>query len=409
VLVVSAMLGGSISSAMGEGYVQTNLVSNNPDFHPQILDPLVINAWGIALRPAGAGGHFWINNTDSGTVTEYVGDVGGTPLFQDDLKVVTVAPPPGSPPGTKSTPTGQVFSGHASDFTVSGEGLTGPSRFLFVTEDGTLSGWTERKVNGGFERQTISVITVDNSAQGAIYKGLAVTNAPSDNRLFAANFGQDRIDVWDKQFQAIIPPGLFSVPDGTIPKDYAPFNIQNLNGTLYVAYAKLSGTPGEELQGPGLGYLASFDLNGNFLHVWEGKGLLNAPWGLAIAPSDFGEFSDALLIGNFGDGTIVGYDQMTRMPLDHLRDPAGNPITIDGLWGSHSVMAPAWEKRTICISRQGLTTKPTACLGSFNDPSDSAGHHQPACLFRHFRSPPFLRIAQHATHSACARPRLAGD
>ena len=179
----------------------------------------------------------------------------------------------------------------------------------------------------------MSVITVDNSAHGAIYKGLAVTDSPSNNRLFAANFGQDRIDVWDKQFKAIIPPGLFSVPDGTIPKDYAPFNIQNSNGTLYVAYAKLSGTPGEELQGPGLGYLASFDLNGNFLHVWEGKDLLNAPWGLAIAPSDFGEFSNALLVGNFGDGTIVGYDQTTRTPIGYLRDPAGNPITIDGLWG----------------------------------------------------------------------------
>jgi uncharacterized protein (TIGR03118 family) len=332
-LVAVATIAGSVNLAIGEGYVQTNLVSNNPDFHPQILDPLVINAWGIALRPAGAGGHFWINNADSGTVTEYVGDVHGTPLFQDNLKVVTVAPPPGSPPGTNSTPTGQVFSGHPSDFTVSGEGITGPSRFLFVTEDGTLSGWTERSVNGGFERQTMSVIAVDNSAQGAIYKGLAVTDGSSNNRLFAANFGQNRIDAWDNRFQAITPPGLFSVPDGTIPKNYAPFNIQNLNGTLYVAYAQLSGIPGEELKGSGLGYLASFDLNGNLLRVWEGRGLLNAPWGLAIAPSDFGEFSNALLVANFGDGTIVGYDRTTQTQLGYLRDPSGNPIMIDGLWG----------------------------------------------------------------------------
>ncbi len=331
--VAAAMIAGSVSPAIGEGYVQTNLVSNSPDFHPQILDPLVVNAWGIALRPAGAGGHFWINNADSGTVTEYVGDVHGTPLFQDNLKVVTIAPPPGSPPGTLANPTGQVFSGHASDFTVSGEGITGPSRFLFVTENGTLSGWTERSVNGGFERQTMSVIAVDNSAQGAIYKGLAVTDGSSNNRLFAANFSQNRIDAWDNRFQSITPPGLFSVPDGTIPKNYAPFNIQNLNGTLYVAYAQLSGIPGEELSGPGLGYLASFDLNGKLLHVWEGKGLLNAPWGLAIAPSDFGEFSDALLVANFGDGTIVGYDRTTRTQLGYLLDPSGNPIKIDGLWG----------------------------------------------------------------------------
>jgi uncharacterized protein (TIGR03118 family) len=161
-------------------------------------------------------------------------------LFQDELKVVTIAPPPGSPPGTLGNPTGQVFSGHASDFTVSGEGITGPSRFLFVAENGTLSGWTERSVNGGFERQTMSVIAVDNSAQGAIYKGLAVTDGSSNNRLFAANFSQNRIDAWDSRFQSITPPGLFSVPDGTIPKNYAPFNIQNLNGTLYVAYAQAS-------------------------------------------------------------------------------------------------------------------------------------------------------------------------
>ncbi|HJU04232.1 MAG TPA: TIGR03118 family protein, partial [Nitrospiraceae bacterium] len=294
IFVAAALQSVCLSSALSEGYVQTNLVANNPDFNPQIVDPLVVNAWGIALRPAGAGGHWWINNTDTGTVTEYVGDVPGTPLFQDDLKVVTVAPPPGSPSGTASTPTGIVFSGHASDFTVSGEGITGPSRFMFSTEDGTVSGWTERAANGGFERQTISVITVDNSVQGAIYKGLAVTTEPSNNHLFATNFGQNRIDAWDKQFQPITPLGGFLVPGGAIPKDFAPFNIQNLNGILYVTYAQLSGTPGEELQGAGLGYLASFDTNGNLLHVWEGKGLLNAPWGLTIAPSNFGEFSDAL-------------------------------------------------------------------------------------------------------------------
>ena len=179
----------------------------------------------------------------------------------------------------------------------------------------------------------MSVIAVDNSAQGAIYKGLAVTDGSSNNRLFAANFGQNRIDAWDNRFQAITPPGLFSVPDGTIPKNYAPFNIQNLNGTFYVAYAQLSGIPGEELSGPGIGYLASFDLNGKLLNVWEGKGLLNAPWGLAIAPSDFGEFRDALLVANFGDGTIVGYDRTTRTQLGYLLDPSGNPIKIDGLWG----------------------------------------------------------------------------
>ncbi|NEP85519.1 MAG: TIGR03118 family protein [Okeania sp. SIO2C2] len=357
--LISAIVGSGVTPAFA-AYFQTNLVSNNPDFEPHILDPLVVNAWDLAIRPAGFGGHFWVTNTDSGTVTTYVGDVGGTPLFQDDLKFVTIPTSPNAPEGSAGAPTGQFFSPHPSDFEVTmfldpdnpdlGT-ITGPGRFFAVEEGGTLSTWIEVPTDDGILRPVEYLVVADNSEFAdqntddnpdndnfAIYKGMAGTTLPEDNLLFAADFSikSPGIDVWNKDFNDITSNFLFENPFG---EEYAPFNIQNLDGNLYVAYAKLSDEPGEEQAKVGLGRLAEYDIEGNLLNIWgqdtddPNENALNAPWGLAIAPDDFGEFSNALLVGNFGDGRIVGYDRTTREEIGFLMDESGNPIEIEGLWG----------------------------------------------------------------------------
>ena len=321
------------NSADAEGYKLTVLAANKQIYAPQILDKYMVNAWGLAIRPAGAGGHFWVNNTDSGTVSLYVGDTAEHPLFQDSIPFVTIAPAKGSK--EHSAPTGQVYNGNEKEFIITQDDLTAPSKFIFCTEEGTISGWTERKnADGSFTRPKTSLLMVDHSKRGAIYKGLAISNKPDGNRLYAADFKHKRIDVFDNAFKPVIlDKSAFTVPNKSIPNGYAPFNIQELGGSLYVAYAKLSKEPGEEVKGEGLGYVAEFDYDGKFIRLLDGGKLLNAPWGLAIAPQKFGKHSGTILVGNFGDGRIVAFDKVSGKAIDVLRTPKNEPIEIDGLWG----------------------------------------------------------------------------
>jgi uncharacterized protein (TIGR03118 family) len=361
------------ANAAQNKYVVRVLVVNKPVYvtpETQIIDPLLVNPWGSAIRTAGLGGHFWLANAGASpdgeyTVTEYIGDVYDqdghfVPLSQDALKVVKVDGPP----------IGQVFSGAVSDFPVTGllctndslptceasqpaflGSFTGPGRFIVATEDGKLAGWTEGRMNGILGRMRKFETIIDNSAQGALYRGLAITDFPSDNWLCAANFSQDKIECYDKAWQ---PIGLvYDGPDliepfakpSTIPsgphKTYVPFNVQYLQGHFYVTYAELV-QPGDADFDPadpiaeraceGCGYVVVFNRHGRYLRTLEERQRLNAPWGLAIAPHHFGRFSQALLVGNFGDGTIVGFDLRTGKQLGYLLDPAGAKITIDGLW-----------------------------------------------------------------------------
>jgi uncharacterized protein (TIGR03118 family) len=168
-------------------------------------------------------------------------------------------------------------------------------------------------------------VKVDNSASAASYTGLAVAGS----FLYAANFAQGRIDVFDSSFAATTLPGGFTDPN--LPAGYSPFNIQNLGGQLYVTYAQIAN--GDEVKGAGLGFVDVFDTNGSLVRRLATGGTLNAPWGLALAPSDFGEFSNALLVGNFGDGLINAFNPATGLLLGHLADALNSPIAIDGLWG----------------------------------------------------------------------------
>ncbi|MDX1923383.1 MAG: TIGR03118 family protein [Alphaproteobacteria bacterium] len=336
-LAITALIAFTANGSNAEGYKLTNLVANKQIYGAQILDKAMVNAWGLANRPAGAGGHIWINNTDTGTVGLYIGDTPEQNLYQDETPLITIALPKNSKE-EHSAPTGQVFNGNDKEFIITQDGITGAAKFMFVTEEGTLSAWTERKrEDGKFDRPKSSLVMIDNSKKGAVYKGLAISTKPDGNYLYAANFAGRKIDVFDNTFKPTqLGKQAFVLPKGSMPSGYSPFNIQAIDGSLYVIYAKLarhSKEAGEEEKGEGLGYVAEFDFDGNFKRMLEGGKMLNAPWGIALAPAEFGIHSGHLLVGNFGDGRIIAFDRQTGKQLEPLKTPKGEPIEIDGLWG----------------------------------------------------------------------------
>lgn len=311
------------------GYVQTNLVANWEAYRPQIVEPDLQNAWGISLRPAGEGGHFWVTANATGKSFEYVGDVGGDELHTDDLKVVDV-PTVGGKPGT---PTGTVFNEHGTGFLVTQEiagagKVTQPAKFLFATDDGLVTAWTEVKNDDGtVARPATSEIVFDRSEQKASYLGMAIT--PDDDRLLLADFGAaPGLVVLDDKFQVVQDAGFVS----PFPQGYEPFNVQTIGDSIFVAYAEWE-EAGEEEPGPGEGEVAEFSADGRLVQVWDGGQYLNAPWGVAKAPeTGFGKYSGDLLVGNFGDGTIAVLDSETHKAVDFLRRPDGHRVEIDGLW-----------------------------------------------------------------------------
>lgn len=283
------------------GFVETDVVSDIPGAASQ-LDPLLVNPWGIATSPTSP---FWISDNRSGVSTLYNGSGQAQPL------VVTIPPPAGGTP--PAAPTGVVFNG--------GSAFDG-ARFIFATEDGTISAW-----NSG----TTALLKVDNSPFAAIYKGLAIGNNGSGDFLYTADFHGGRIDVFDTGFNQTTLGGSFTDPN--LPSGYAPFNIQNLAGKLYVTYALQDASGEDGVSGPGHGFVDVFDLNGNLLQRLISGGALNSPWGLALAPAGFGPFANDLLVGNSGDGRISAFDPVTGNLLGTLDDPNGRPIEIQGLWG----------------------------------------------------------------------------
>jgi uncharacterized protein (TIGR03118 family) len=328
------------------------LVANKAKYKPDILDPSLVNAWGIAIRPAGLGGHFWIANYGKGTSDEYVGDVGGIALYQDGLKTVTI---PNSAPSVAG-PTGVVFNPYAS-FTITqahpNGPITAPAKFLFATDNGTISAWTERKVAPGvFDWPADALTVIDRREQGSAFFGLAVGAAGTS--FFTADFGKTAgIREFDAQFNEVTSGLKFLNPwaKGANKRNltrnpglFTPFNIQTLtvgeSPSLFVPYAKTQRAAksrfllaGEEDAGKGKGRLAQFDFQGNLIAKWRDRGLLNAPWGVAVAPTNFGKYDGMLLVGNVGDGTIVAFNPTTRAAVDYLRDAKGKRIVIEGLWG----------------------------------------------------------------------------
>ncbi|WP_336491996.1 TIGR03118 family protein [Methylobacterium nigriterrae] len=340
-------------------FTQTNLVSSDSSIPAEFTDPNLINPWGVSHGP---GGPLWVSDNGTGVTTVYDGAGNLVPI--GGLPAITVAAPPGST--DHAAPTGQVFNDSGSGFTISENGHTGSSTFIFATEDGTISGW-----NSSVD-PTSSVLAVDNSASGAVYKGLALEHQGSDSFLFAANFHAGTVDVFDSQFHQVN-----SFTDKCLPAGYAPFNTQVLDGHLFVTFALQDADKHDDVAGPGNGFVDEFDFSGHLLHRVASGGPLNSPWGLAIAPSDFGKFSGDLLVGNFGDGTINVYDPHGFHFLGKLDDAAGNPITIGDLWAlepgtgvrngdPHSIYFTAG----VANEAQGLFGSLTA-----SPEPDHSGHH----------------------------------
>ncbi|HXD31752.1 MAG TPA: TIGR03118 family protein [Pyrinomonadaceae bacterium] len=285
-------------------YRQTNLVSDIPNLG-QIIDPNLVNPWGISMS---ATSPFWVANNVTSTATLYGGDVGSAPAFKNPL-VVTI-------PG--NLPTGTVFNG-GTDFVITAGGGTGPARFIFASITGNITAW---------RAGTAAIIT--SSQPGHVYTGLAIGNNGSGNFLYAADFAHAKIDVFNSTFASTTLAGNFTDP--ALPAGFAPFNIQSLGGKLYVMYAKVDPMTGEEEAGPGLGFVSTFDFNGNFLQRLISNGALNAPWGIALAPSGFGMFGSDLLIGNFGDGKISAFNPTSGAFHGTMNDQSGHELEIEGLW-----------------------------------------------------------------------------
>ncbi|MGJ5813171.1 TIGR03118 family protein [Paludibaculum fermentans] len=277
------------------GFTQTNLVSNIPAL-AVITDANLKNPWGIAMSPTSP---FWISDNGTGLSTLYNG--GATKIGLE----VTI-------PGN-GTPTGLVFNGTAGAFN--------GDAFIFATEDGRIAGW-----RGGLG--TNAETLVDATGSGAEFKGLAIGTNGGVVTLYAADFANGTIAAFTNG-GGPSPSGSFSDPN--LPAGFAPFNIQNIGGALYVTYAKV-GVGGDDEAGPGNGFVSKFDLDGNFLQRVITQGALNSPWGLAIAPAGFGGLGGKLLVGNFGDGRINAFD-LNGTLVGTLADLGSNPLVNNGLWG----------------------------------------------------------------------------
>ena len=315
------------SAAESGVYHQTNLVSDLPEFAPLILDPNLVNPWGITLS---GGSPFWVANNGTGTSTLYARDhpnaTPPAPLIRNPL-VVTI--PSGASPD--ALPTGTVFNtGAATDFIVHSGAASGRAAFLFASQVGIISGWNPNVPAAGSTEAQIGV-TAD-----AVYTGLAIGQVSNGQGgtttyLYAADFEHGKIDVYDGAFKPATLDGSFSDPN--IPNSYSIFNIQNLGGKLYVTYAQQSHKEPDEETDKGSGFVDVFDTSGHLLQRLIQGNHLNAPWGLALAPADFGVFSNALIVGNFGSGHLHAYDPDSGKYLGEMKDESGNPIVIDGLWG----------------------------------------------------------------------------
>jgi uncharacterized protein (TIGR03118 family) len=292
-------------------YVVKNLTSDGTT--TPHTDANLVNGWGLAAAP---GSPWWVANNGTDTSTLYLAT--GTPL---GFLVVSV---PGGP-------TGIVYNGSQSFVMKSGR-KSAPAPFMFATEGGKIWGWSAT-VPGPLVSKDAMVV-IDSSVGGAIYKGLAIaTGAPGGDFLYAADFHNGRVDVFDGDFNPVVMVGAFVDP--TLPVGYAPFGIQNIGGHIFVAYAKQDADARDEIAGPGFGYVSEFDTAGVFVGRVASGGNLNAPWGLAMAPeTGFGPFSGHLLVGNFGDGYINAYEAAApHAAKGPLKDRGGMPLVIDGLWG----------------------------------------------------------------------------
>jgi uncharacterized protein (TIGR03118 family) len=306
-LVLALVVGAAVvaasplTAAERNAYMVTPLVSDQPGVAAQ-TDPNLVNAWGLTSGPTTP---WWVSDNGTDKSTLYRGSDG-----LPQALVVAVA----------GGPTGAVFNPTTGFSLPTG----GKALFIFDSEDGKLRAW-----NGA--QGTTAIVVADRSNADAIYKGLAIADTAAGPRLYAADFHNARVDVFDGSF-GLLPGGFV---DPSLPSGYAPFGIQTILDRVFVTYAKQDADAEDELAGQSLGFVDVFSTAGDLLGRVAQHGQLNAPWGLALAPSSFGRFAGDLLVGNFGDGQINAYEELPNGHFAHrgeLRSAGGATISIDGLW-----------------------------------------------------------------------------
>jgi uncharacterized protein (TIGR03118 family) len=351
--ILSSLLGAVVlliavvdhARAAGMGYAQTNLVSNGA-IAATHTDPNLVNPWGISFLPGLS--PFWVSDNNAGVTTLYDGT--GSPFPSPLTPLVVDIPSPMDPThgGNTGAPTGQVanltiFSVPAFNIKIPTPNGTdfGPALFIFATEDGTIEAWNETipepdgTPSPNLNLPDDAVIVADNSASGAVYKGLAMGfsamgKTAGEPFLYATNFRTGNIDVFDGNFQPTELSGSFTDPQ--VQHGYAPFGIQNIGGKIWVTYAMQDAARHDPVNKPAHGFVSVFDTDGNLSHHFTQHGHLSSPWGVAIAPTSFGQFAGDILVGNFGDGRINAYDPATGHWLGVLSDADGKPIINPGLW-----------------------------------------------------------------------------
>ena len=315
--------------ARADTYSSTNFQSDLPGLAAHV-DPNLVNPWGMAVS---SGGTIWVSDNGTGVSTLY-GQNGTAASL-----VVTIPTSARNKDG--GNPTGVVFNSTAF-FKVTKNGNSQPSRFIFVSEDGSISGWSPT-LDG-----THAIIAVDNGtnlgSKRAIYKGATLGFANGHNFLYVTNFHTGRVETYDENFHQVNPSGF---ADGTLPAGYAPFGIRNFNNEIFVTYALQDAKGEDDVAGPGNGFVNVFDTSGNFLRRLVSNGKLNAPWGLALVEGE-------LWIGNFGDGTINNYDPTTGAFLETISRANGDPVQFDGLWDLLPLGAGVYFTAGIADEEHGL-------------------------------------------------------
>jgi uncharacterized protein (TIGR03118 family) len=305
-VLAAAGFGVSLPAAESNSYTVTNLVSDQAGVALH-QDPSLVNAWGLTSTLTSP---WWVADTETNVSTIYRADGSKVPLTVD----------------VRNAPTGAVANTGTS-FTVTNGTTSGPARFIFSTEEGTILGWNPAVA------PTAAVLAVDNSGLGAVYKGLTLASTTAGDFLYATDFHNGRVDVFDGSFHPVSTAGGFVDPK--IPAGYAPFGIQNVAGRIVVTYAVQDADGEDDVAGQGHGFVDIFDTDGTLIVRVARHGLLNSPWGIAVAPSSFGAFSGDLLIGNFGDGHINAFEPQpdgTFELVGQLRTSDHKALAIDGLW-----------------------------------------------------------------------------
>lgn len=307
--------------AAAQHYVRTDLTTDISGVSPTATktDPNLVNAWGLSR---GSSTPWWVSDNGTGVSTLYDGTGTAQSL------VVRIPAPSSAPPGTSATPTGTAWNSLAPAFALP---VGGPALFLFVTEDGTIAGWNSSQPADPTDgSRRLAATVVDNSGR-AIYKGIALAQSADGPRLYATDFVNHRVDVFDASFHPVhTREWAFKIPGRA--EHYAPFGIQNVGGNIVVTFARVPAGSTDEDHGPGLGFVGVFSPEGRLLLKLEHGPWMNAPWGIALAPGDFGAFAHRLLIGNFGDGTIQAFNAVTGEHVGMMLDQVNNPIQVDGLW-----------------------------------------------------------------------------